>query len=341
MKRNAVGALLSLALLASTVIGCASGGKTGGTAAAPANAEPEYPTKQIEVTVPFAAGGGTDLYARAMSEYLSKEWGQPLVVVNKPGAGGATATQAVLKQGTKDGYSVIVQSVSAVSGLIAGQKNLPFTIDDYQFIARTTNDPLAYIVKADAPWKDMKEFSEWAKNNTDQLTFASNGPTAIASFGVIQWMDSIGADYSKAKLVVTNGSADALPKVAGGHIILGVQGVSEASNLVKAGKLKILGIASDKRSPFFPDVPTLEEQGISGVTASFWVGVSMPAGVPDYAVKKWESSIQKMHEDSAFQDKLKSMNVQGIFQNSAEYKKHVEEEVARFVDIVKKKNLVK
>ncbi|WP_281888575.1 tripartite tricarboxylate transporter substrate binding protein [Paenibacillus sp. YYML68] len=342
MKKNVVGGLLAVVLLAGTAIGC--GAKTdggGGTASAPAKEEPKYPTKQIEVTVPFAAGGGTDLYARAMSDYLNKEWGQAVVVVNKPGAGGATGTQAVLKQGTKDGYSVAVQSVSAVSGLFAGNKNLPFTMDDYQFIARTTNDPLAYIVKADAPWKDMKEFSEWVKKNPDQLTFASNGPTAIASFGVIQWMDSIGVEYSKAKLVVTNGSGDALPKVAGGHIVLGVQGVSEAANLVKAGKLKILGVASDKRSPYFPDVPTMEEQGIKGITASFWVGVSMPAGVPDHVVKKWETTIDKMHKDPAFQEKLKSMNVQGIFQNSADYAKHVKEEVTRFSDIVNKKNLLK
>ncbi|MGG1599915.1 MULTISPECIES: tripartite tricarboxylate transporter substrate binding protein [Paenibacillus] len=345
MKKKSFGGILATALLAVAVAGCgsapASKGPSGGSAAAPVKEEPKYPTKQIEITVPFAAGGGTDIFARAMSDYLSKEWGQPVIVVNKPGAGGATGTQAVLKQGSKDGYSVVTQSVSAVTGLLAGVPNLPFTIDDYQFIAKTTNDPLAFVVKADAPWNTIEELNDWVKKNPDKLTFASNGPTAIATFGVIQWLDSIGGDFSKAKLIVTNGAGDALPKVAGGHITLGVQGVSEVNNLVKAGKLKILAIASDKRSEFFPDAPTMEEKGIKGITASFWVGVAMPKGVPDYVVKKWETTIEKMQQDPAFQEKLKSMSVQGAYLNAADYEKYVKEETELFTKIVKDKGLIK
>ncbi|MBP1155649.1 MULTISPECIES: tripartite tricarboxylate transporter substrate binding protein [unclassified Paenibacillus] len=344
MKKKIFGSILAASLLALAVAGCgtapASNGSAGSTPA-PAKEEPKYPTKQIEIIVPFAAGGGTDIFARAMSDYLSKEWGQPVIVVNKPGAGGATGTQAVLKQGSKDGYSVVTQSVSAVTGLLAGVPNLPFKYEDYQFISRNTNDPLAFVVKSDAPWNSIEELNDWVKQNPDKLTFASNGPTAIATFGVIQWLDSIGGDFSKAKLIVTNGAGDALPKVAGGHITLGVQGVSEVSNLVKAGKLKILAVASPERSPFFPDAPTLEEKGVKNITASFWVGVSMPAGVPDHVVKKWETTLEKMHKDSAFQEKLKSMSVQGSYQNPTEYANYVKEELALFSEMVKAKGLIK
>lgn len=344
MKKKTFGGILATALLAVAVAGCGSAPASNGTtgnAPAPAKEEPKYPTKQIEVTVPFAAGGGTDIFARAMSDYLSKEWGQPVIVVNKPGAGGATGTQAVLKQGSKDGYSVVTQSVSAVTGLLAGVPNLPFKFEDYQFIAKSTNDPLAFVVKADAPWNTIEELNDWVKKNPDQLSFASNGPTAIATFGVIQWLDSIGGDFSKAKLIVTNGAGDALPKVAGGHITLGVQGVSEVNNLVKAGKLKILAVASQKRSEFFPDAPTMEEKGVKGITASFWVGVSMPAGVPAHVVNKWETTMDKMQKDPAFQEKLKSMSVQGAYLNSADYAKYVKEETELFSKIVKDKGLIK
>lgn len=327
------GLLVSVFLSGTLIAGCST------SAAKKENAK--YPTKQIEVTVPFAAGGGTDLTARAMSEYLSKEWGQPVSVVNKTGAGGATGTQAVLKQGSKDGYSALVSSVSSVSGLLAGNTHLPFKVEDFRFVAKIANDPLAYVVKADAPWKDIKEFNEWVKKNPDKLTFSSNGPTAIATFGVIQWLDSIGGDFSKARLIRTNGSSEALPKVAGGHITLAVQGVSEVSNLVKAGKLKILGIASPKRSPFFPDVPTMEEQGVKGITVSLWYGVSLPAGTPDYVVKKWESTLEKMMKDPAFQEKLKSRNAEPGYMNSADFTRFVKEEIAQFRDIAKKKGLVK
>ncbi|RAK20518.1 tripartite-type tricarboxylate transporter receptor subunit TctC [Anoxybacillus vitaminiphilus] len=336
MRRKVAGMLASLVLLGAVMVGCSTG--TNSTAK---KEEPKYPTKPIEITVPFAAGGGTDLNARAMSEYLSKEWGQPINVVNKTGAGGATGTLEVLKKGSKDGYSILTQSVSAVSASFAGNPNLPFKMEDLRFIARLAVDPLAYVVKADAPWKDLKEFNEWVKKNPDKLTFASNGTTAIATFGVIQWMDSIGADFSKAKLVTTNGSGDALPKVAGGHIVLGVQGVSEVANLVKAGKLKILGIASPQRSPYFPDVPTMEEQGVKGITVTQWYGVSAPAGIPDYVVKKWESAIEKMLNDSAYQEKMKSILVQPDYLNSEDFTKYVKEETEKFKQIAKEKGLIK
>ncbi len=360
MKKRAFNVMLTILLLFAAVLtGCggkdsgssagnqnASSGNAGGSSAGGQNAgsQPEatdYPTKPIEIVIPFAAGGGTDLSARAMADYLSKEWGQSVNVVNKPGAGGATATVEVLSNGSKDGYSILTQSVSAVSALYAGNPDLPFKMEDLRYIARLAVDPLAYVVKADAPWKDLKEFSEWVKQNPDQLTFASNGKTAIATFGVIQWMDAIGADFSKAKLVATNGSGDALPKVAGGHIVLGVQGVSEAANLVKAGKLKILGIAAKERSPYFPDVPTLEEQGISGITVTQWYGISAPAAIPDAVVKKWESTVEKMLKDEAFLEKFKSISVQPGFLNSADFTNHVKEETAMMRSIVEAKGLKK
>lgn len=361
MKKKAFSAMLAILLLIAAVLtGCggsstgsqnAGSGNTGGGNAAGssgggqnAGSQPEatdYPTKPIEIVVPFAAGGGTDLSARAMAEYVSKEWGQPVNVVNKPGAGGATATVEVLSSGSKEGYSILTQSVSAVSALYAGNPDLPFKMEDLRYFARLAVDPLAYVVKADAPWKDLKEFNEWVKQNPDQLTFASNGKTAIATYGVIQWMDAIGADFSKAKLVATNGSGDALPKVAGGHIVLGVQGVSEAANLVKAGKLKILGIAAKERSPYFPDVPTMEEQGVSGITVTQWYGISAPAGVPDAVVKKWESTVDKMLKDEAFLEKFKSISVQPGYLNSADFTNHVKEESAVMRSIVEAKGLIK
>lgn len=332
--------LASVALLGVLAAGC-SQETAKNSPAGSSEKEVKYPTKPIEITVPFAAGGGTDLNARAMSEYLSEKWGQPINVVNKPGAGGATGTLEVLKKGSKDGYSILTQSASAGSALFAGNPNLPFKLEDLRFIARLAVDPLAYVVKADAPWNNLKEFNEWVKQNPDKLTFASNGTTAIATFGVIQWMDSIGADFSKAKLVMTNGSGDALPKVAGGHIVLGVQGVSEVANLVKAGKLKILGIASSERSPYFPDVPTLEEQGVKGVTVTQWYGVSAPKEVPDEIVKKWEKSIEEMLNDPVYQEKLKSIVVQPSYLNSDEFTKYVQDEVERFKQIANEKGLVK
>ncbi|KQU25871.1 MULTISPECIES: tripartite tricarboxylate transporter substrate binding protein [Peribacillus] len=335
-KKELFGLLSGVMALSIALSGCTSNAASGDQ-----KKVSEYPTKQIEVIVPFAAGGGTDLSARAMSEYLSEEWGKSVVVINKPGAGGATGTQEVLKQGSKDGHTVLVQSVSAVSALYAGNTHLPFSMKDQKFLAKMTGDPLAYVVSADSPFQNINDLNEWVKKNPDKFTFASNGPTAIGTFGTIQWMDSIGADFSKDSLVATNGSGDALPKVAGGHITLAVQGVSEVSNLTKAGKLKILGIEAPERSPFFPDVPTMKEQGVNNIDVTLWYGVTAPSGTPDYVVKKWESTINKMIKDPKFLKKLDSINVRPNYANAADFTKSVKEETKDYTKIAKEKGLVK
>jgi tripartite-type tricarboxylate transporter receptor subunit TctC len=325
-------ALLSLAL----ITGCSSSTNSAGE-----KEQPDYPTKPIEITTPSAAGGGVDLFSRAVADYLGKEWGQTITVVNKPGAAGVTGTQSVIKQGTTDGYSIMAHSVSTVSALMAGNPNLPFNVDDFKFIGTVTGDPLAWVVKADAPWNNMIEFGEWVKENPDKLTFATSGPTAVSTFGVVDWLDNIGGDFSKARLIVTGGAADSIPKVAGGHIVLSVQDLGAVSTMVKSGKLKILGVTGSERSDYFPDVPTLEEQGITGVTTRFWAGLSVPSATPDYVVEKWESSMEKMMEDPEFQEKLKSINSTGNFTNAADLTQQVRDEIAKFSEIAKKYDLIK
>lgn len=348
MKKNRFFSLAACLLLtAVAVTGCGSAKQASpapsGSTAAPQETpkeEPKYPTKPIEIIVPFAAGGGTDLSARAISDYLSKEWGQPISVVNKPGAGGATGTQEALTA-ANDGYKVFVHNVSSTSALMAGKSDLPFKIEDYQFVAQIVEDPLAFVVKADAPWKDLKEFTEWVKQNPDQLTYTSSGPTAIATFSLVQYLDAVGGDFQKARMIVTKGAADSMPKIAGGHAVLAIQGVSEVSTMVKAGKIKILAVASPKRSTYFPDVPTVEEQGIKGMTVKWWAGVSVPKATPEHIVKKWEEALNKAFADPAFMDKLKAINAEGAYLNSADFAKFVKEETAAYTDLATKKGLRK
>jgi tripartite-type tricarboxylate transporter receptor subunit TctC len=342
MKKARIGTMLAAAVLAVTVIsGCgasSSNGSQSGTAAP--KADPKYPTKPIQLIVPFGAGGGTDLVSRAVAEYLTKEWGQTVNVVNKPGAGGATGTQEVLK-GTADGYTVLAHNGSSTEALLAGNSNLPFKIEDFKFVSTVVDQPFAYIVKGDSPFNSMKDFDDWVKQNPDKLTFGSTGVTSVQTFSVIQWLDSIGVDYSKVHLVPNNGAGELLPQIAGGHVMLAVQDVTGAANLVKAGKLKILGVTSQNRSPLFPDVPTLDEQGVKNVNTHFWSGISVPSGTPDYIVTKWQSTIDKMLKDSAFLDKLKTLNAQGKYLNSTDFAAMVKSDMATYVNIVKQKGLVK
>ena len=354
MKKKTLSALLVAALLAIPVVsGCSSGSETNASGNTPAanssaegatNPQPEsldYPTKPIDFVVPFAAGGSNDLVARTIAGYLSEEWGQTINVVNKPGGGGAVGLQEVLKNSKPDGYTVVAVSTSSTSALLAGNTSLPFGLEDFKFISKVVEDPITFVVKADAPWKDLKEFSEWAKNNTDQLSYATPGPSGTSTYATAEWLDAIGADFSKARLITSTGSADSLPKVAGGHITVAALGVNDVSSMVNAGKIKILGVSSKERSKYFPDVPTAEEQGIQNLTVSFWNGVAAPAGTPDEIVKKWDDAIAKMTKDPKFEEMLKKINSESAYLNSADLKKQVEEELEKVTKIAIEKGLRK
>ncbi len=327
MKKN--GFLFMLAVLLMTgliVTGCSSSRSTAGNAS-------DYPSKQIEYVVPFSPGGGTDLVARAVADYLSKEWGQPVVVVNKPGGGGAVAAQYVLKQSAKDGYTVMANNVSSTTMMAAGMANPPVKLSDHLFVSRIVEDPVAFAVKADAPWKDFREFSEWVKQHPEQLTWTSVGPAGTSAFGVAEWLKAIGADFSKTRMIATKGASDSMPKIAGGHAILAVHSVGEVYSMAKAGKVKILAVQAPKRSPYFPDVPTVEEQGIKGMSIKWWTGVSMPVGTPQHVVKKWDETIAKMVKDPAFLKKLKMLNVQSSYLNSAEFSRFVKKEADSYTKL--------
>jgi tripartite-type tricarboxylate transporter receptor subunit TctC len=318
-------AVLSLAVLAA---GC-----TTGTGASKEGGDSNYPTKGIEYVVPFAAGGGVDLVARATAEYLSKEWGQPITVVNKTGGGGAVGAEYALKQARADGYTVLADNVSSTSMLVSGMSNPPVTIEDRKWMARIVLDPIAYAVKTDAPWKDMKEFSDWVKAHPDELTWTSVGPSGLSAFGVADWLTAIGADFSKTRMVATTGASDSIPKVAGGHAVLAVHTVAEVYSLAAAGKIRVLGVLADKRSPYLPDVPTLKEQGIEGVNVKWWTGVNAPKGVPDSVVKKWDAAVQKMTSDPAFLEKAKGIHVEVSYQNSADFNQFVLDETKYYTKI--------
>ena len=308
--------------------------------AAAASDASNYPSRAIQLIVPFTAGGGTDLASRAVATYLSNKWGHPINVVNVPGAGGAIGTAQVLK-GKADGYTILANNGSSTDALLAGNTNLSFSVNDYRFVATVVDEPFVFLVKADSLFKSMKDLDEWVRQNPEKLTFGTTGPTSIQTISVIQWLDSIGVDYSKAHLVPVNGGGELLPMVAGGHVILGVQDVTGAAGLTKAGQLKILAVTGLERSTLFPDVPTLAEQGVNGVTTHFWSGFSFPVGISDAVVQKWESAIKDMLNDPQFQQKLKLLNAQGKFMDSPTLESTVKQDVSTYTQLLSKKLLVK
>lgn len=334
--------------LAVTASACASGvsqptelGTSSQTQTPKTQEAPAYPTKQIEYIVPYSAGGGVDLVARATADYLSKEWGQPILVVNKPGGGGAVGAEYALKQAKNDGYTALAVNVSNTTMLTAGMKTPPVQNEDQVYTARIGKGTLAFAVKADAPWKDFASFSEWVRNNPEQLTWTSVGPAGFSAFGVAEWMDAIGADFSKSRMIVTKGASDSVPKVAGGHAVLAVHTIGEINPMLQAGKVKILAVSGKERSPFLPDVPTAEEQGIKELTVFWWTGVSFAKGTPDHVIRKWEEAVAKMEKDPGFVQKLDGIQVEPAYADKTGFNQDVIKETKYYIDLATKKNLRK
>ncbi|RAT97394.1 tripartite tricarboxylate transporter substrate binding protein [Brevibacillus sp. Leaf182] len=324
-------AVIMSLLLAAAVSACGNQG----------TAESAYPSKQVEYIVPYSAGGGVDLVARAAADYLSKEWGQPIVVVNKAGGGGAVGAEYALKQAKNDGYTALAVNVSNTTMLAAGMKTPPITNEDQVYTARIGKGTLAFAVKADAPWKDFAEFSAWVRANPEQLTWTSVGPAGFSAFGVAEWLDVIGADFAKTRMIVTKGASDSVPKVAGGHAILAVHTVGEIMPMLQAGKVKILAVSGETRSPFLPDVPTAGEQGIQGLSVFWWTGVSFAKGTPESVIRKWEEAIAKMEKDPAFLQKLSEIQVEPAYAASEAFTKETQAETTYYLELATKKGIRK
>ncbi len=304
-------------------------------AAAPAGAQ--YPDRPIEIVVPYVAGGGTDLIARLSADYLGKKWNSPILVVNKPGGGGIPAARAALKDSRPDGYTVLMDIHTLSSMHIAAFKQPQITLADRKYAGRIVRDPMVFAVKADAPWKTFKEFSEWVKAKPEELVWSSVGPSGPSRYTAFDWLTQIGVDPTKTKMVITPGAADSMQKVAGGHVILAIHSAAEADAMLKGGKIKLLAVLAPRRLAALPDLPTAEEQGVvKGVRVQWWAAPAFPAGTPDAIVKKWESALAEMVKDPKFLESAARINMNIDFLTGAETLKFVEGEVTGYTEMAEK-----
>jgi tripartite-type tricarboxylate transporter receptor subunit TctC len=324
----AAGALVALALT-----GCTATATTNSAATTAIS----YPTRPIQLVVPFGAGGGTDLVSRAAAAYLGKKWGETINVVDKPGAGGATGTESVLTA-APDGYTVLADNGSSTEALLSGANKPPFTLSNLHLVGTIVNEPFVFLVKS-GQFSTMKQLDTWVKANPGKLSFGTTGVNSAQTYIVIQWLKSIGVTYSQVHLVPNNGASDLFPQLAGGHVVLGVQDATGASPMVKSGQVTALAVTSTVQSPLFPKVPTLAQAGVNGVTSSFWSGISLPSGVPQSIVQKWGSGMASMLKDPTFLAKLKTLNAQGGYLDSAQFTALVKSNLSTYTTIVKQNHL--
>jgi tripartite-type tricarboxylate transporter receptor subunit TctC len=249
-----------------------------------------YPSRQITLIVPFAAGGSNDVVGRAIGKKLSEAWGQPVVVENRPGAGGMIGTSAVAAA-PPDGYTLLlVSSTFTINPAI--KKNMPFdTIRDFTPVAFIARSPLLVTASNNLPVKSARELLALARSKPGQITYASSGPGSINQISAELIALSAGA---RLMHVPYKGGAPALNDLLGGHVDIYVSSLPQVLPLAQSGQAKALAVTSARRTALLPDVPTLEESGISGFDLWSWWGIVGPAGMPANVVNALNSEIGKM-----------------------------------------------
>jgi tripartite-type tricarboxylate transporter receptor subunit TctC len=254
-----------------------------------AHAQP-YPSRPITLIIPFAAGGSNDMVGRVIGKKLSEIWGQPVVIDNRAGAGGVIGTSAVAAA-APDGYTLLLVSPTFTINP-AVKKTMPFdTARDFTPVAFIARSPLLLTASNKLPVKSAKELFDLARSKPGQITYASSGLGSINQISAELIALSAGVKFMH---IPYKGGAPGLNDLVGGHVDLYVSSLPQVLQLARDGQARALAVTSARRSALLPDVPTLEEAGISGVDMSSWWGIVGPAGMPADVVNALNAEIGKM-----------------------------------------------
>lgn len=286
----------------------------------------DYPTKPITLINPMPPGGSLDLQARAFASLADKMLGQPVVVVNKPGATGMVGGLAGA-QAAPDGYMLTVGSVNitnAVEWEIANGRKPPFTRHDFACIGAFTMSPPLLIVPADAPYKTLADFIADAKTKPGQMTFCSGGLYGMSHLPVEVFARAAGLKF---RHVPYSGGGPCLSAVVGKHVDFGAQYPPTTLPLVRGNRLKVLAVIGAKRLKSIPNIPTMKELGIDAEYYA-WVGILAPAKTPKSIVDKLREVTRKVAEDKAFVDMVEQPGDEVVFLNGEDLTRYLDTESA-------------
>ena len=247
----------------------------------------EYPTRPVRVIVPFSPGGAVDGPMRVIAQELGKRLGQAVTVENKPGAGATIGTE-VVAHSPPDGYTLLLASqTNAISGALYKQLSYD-PVDDFAPISLLGREPGVLVVSPALPVKNFQEFVAYAKAHPGELDYASSGNgSGQHLFAALLWSQT----GLKLNHVPYRGSGQATTDLLGGRIPVSIPGTAGMVAHIKAGKLRALAVTGAKRSPQLPDVPTLQELGVTGYEAYVWMGLLAPKGTPPAIIDKLHRAV--------------------------------------------------
>jgi tripartite-type tricarboxylate transporter receptor subunit TctC len=304
------------------------------TAAGLATAQAAYPTKPITMIVPFPPGGLADIVGRPVAEAMTRDLGQPVVIENKGGAGGGIGMAQVAKA-APDGYTILMAlssySVLPEADLLLGRQQM-YAYNALRPIARITADPTVLAVRADAPWKTVKDFVEDARKRPGAINFGSSG-----NYGTMHVPMEILKQVANVRMthIPYTGAGPAVVALLGGQVDAVASGPATVLQQVKAGKLRVLAHWGTARLETMPDVPSLKQSGYNAEYAQ-WSGVFVPANTPEPVVQRLRAAARAAANDPKVKDVIMNAGSPVLYQDTPDFEKYVQGDVQRMHDVVKK-----
>ena len=307
-------------------------------AAHPASAQGDpaanYPHRPIRLIVGFAAGGGNDLFARLVGQKLSENIGQPVIIENKPGAGGRIAVEYVKNQ-PADGYTIMVAASGQMAIAAAIYPKLSYhPTRDFLPLTMIASFPLILAGPANDTIKSVKDLVAYGKANPDKSNYATSSPAFTITtelFKLKTGMPGVAVPYKS--------SNEMMLSVAGGNTLFSIADGPPTMPLVQGGKIRSLAVTGSQRSSELPDVPSMAETGYPEVNIGLWSGLFVPAGTPPTVANKLGTESRRALADPGVRDKLKAMAVNPGGGPGEEFRKKIDGDIKVFADVVKAANL--
>ena len=294
-------------------------------------ADAPYPAKVVRMILPFPPGGPTDILGRVVGQKLTENLGQPVVIDNRPGAGGNVGTDYASKQ-APDGYTIVLVSPAlAISPSL--YKKLGYDpVKDLTMVSLVAQIPNVLLVHPSVPARTLKDFVQLARGNPDTLNFGSGG-VGTGQHLAGEMLNVL----TKIKLVHVpyKGSNQAMMGMIGGQIEMVVIGIPSAVQQVQAGRVRALAVLAGERSPMLPNVPTSKEAGFAGFEVLSWYGIAAPAGTPREIVARLSGELNKIMKSADGRERLTAAGFDPAFSTPEYFSEFLQSEIMRYAKVVK------
>ena len=293
-----------------------------------------YPSHQIDLVVPFVAGGTTDTVARLIGQRLADQWGQPAVVNNRPGGGSSIGT-ALAAKAAPDGHTLLVTTIAfAINASL--QKQTYDAVKDFVPITEIASIPLMLVVHNSLPVRNIKEFIAYSKAQPAGLDYATSGPGTSTHLAAEMFKTMTGA---KLVHVPFKGNAEVLNALLGGHVKVHFALTASTLQHVRSGALRVLAVTTEQRLPDLPDAPTIAELGYPGYEISSWQGVFAPAGTPKDIIDKLNGEIVAMLKTTEVQARITREGALPIGSSPEQWSMRFKNEVDKWAKVARSAGL--